>query len=546
MAIKNLVTQGEVGQAVVGLNALADNLDQHVNASLSKAHGWSILDSPYLDTGGDYQTDYGQTGFVAIPGLYNTGVNNDGTLAAPDSVDAHWTLILSPDPAHQGPAAFVANPLRPAWASDGPKSQWLSAQANASLSVKNGTYKFRITFNLSGLNPASAVIQGTWSVDDHATAMLLNGVTTGYTLPSGTLNKQPTSAFTLTSGFVPGLNTLDILVSANSNRVGIRMEVTGIASAGGVFKIPGIFNTGVKNDGTLDVQGNPDQHWKLLQSVDPSNPGPNAIIVKNLDPSWAKNTAVSQWIGTRSNAGQSVPKGTYVYRLTFDMTGFVPATAIIKTTFVSDDTLYQVLLNGQVTGANNGLNNTVKSSTKTAVTSFIISKGFQAGINNLDFYLYNGGGDSGLRIEVSATASQSGSGFAPRVLRLNIGGNIFYVPCQMSGGLDGTPDPAIPNFTGIVSPQSADPATDLTVGSPTPAQLVTTFAALVNAIGDAASNTLLQHAGSPAENVHGGLSWQPDLIINTAGYTVGTRTVNILINGVAYKIVGDINITGPA
>ena len=237
--------------------------------------------------------------------------------------------------------------------------------------------------------------------------------------------------------------------------------------------------------------------------------------------------------------------GNYTYRLSFDLTGYIPATAILKGTFVSDDTVYQVLLNGQITGINNGAANTTNSNTKQYTTSFVITAGFQAGLNTLDFFVYNGVTNTGLRVEINGTAAKAGNNLVSRVLRLTIGGNVFYIPAQASGGLDGTPDPAIPSFSGIVSPQSADPASDLTAGSPTSAELVTTFAALLNAISDSASNALFQHAGSPAEGVHGGLSWQQDSIVTTGGYLVGRRTVNLLINGVQYKLVADTNVSGP-
>jgi hypothetical protein len=47
-----------------------------------------------------------------IPGLFNTGVNDAGTPLAGGSVDPHYSLIQSADPAYPGPDAIVAEPIR--------------------------------------------------------------------------------------------------------------------------------------------------------------------------------------------------------------------------------------------------------------------------------------------------------------------------------------------------------------------------------------------------------------------------------------------------
>jgi len=541
MASKTLVTQDELKQTIAGLNALADNLNEHVNQSLSKGHGWSIIDTPYLDSGGIYHTDFGQSGATSIPGIANTGVNNDGTLASPGSIDQHWTLILSPDPSFPGPNAFVSSPKKANWSSNGPISQWISPAADATKNRKGGSYKYRLSFNLSGLNPASAVVKGSWVSDNNTTAVLLNGVTTGLTGPAN-FGSQPSagSQFYFNSGFTTGVNTLDFIVNNGSGSpTGIRVEITGTASAGGVFAVPTVYGTGLNDNRTLATQGVADPHWTLILSASGLNPGPTAYVLKApLDGSWQGNTSASQWIGVLPNGTQSPGLGAYAFRTTFDLTGFTPNTVILKGQFNVDDSVTQVLLNGIAVAS-------FPKGNKKTISSFLISSGFVSGVNTLDIHTKNTATHTGLRVDMSATGSKSGSGLTSRVLRLNIGGNVFYFPCQASGGLDGTPDPAIPSFTGIISPQSADPATDLTVGSPTPGQLITTFSDQLNAISGAASDTLVQHAGSAAEHVHGGLSFQQDSVVTSAGYLVGRRTVNILIDGVQYKIVGDFNPNGP-
>ena len=195
MSFKNLVTQGELQETIVGLDALVSNLDEHVNQSLSKAHGWSIIDSVYLDAGGIYHTDFGTSAsVVSIPGIFNTGVNNDGSLAVPGDPDAHWTLVQSASVSHPGPAAYISNPNSSAWATNGPNSQWLSPASNGNQSFSGGTYKYRLTFDLTGLNPSSAVISGVWSSDDNTVSILLNGLITGFH-SNATYTQQPQNKF---------------------------------------------------------------------------------------------------------------------------------------------------------------------------------------------------------------------------------------------------------------------------------------------------------------------------------------------------------------
>lgn len=550
MSVKNLVTQDELRTTIDSLNALADNLNEHVNQSLSLAHGWNIVDSTYLDTGGNYHTDFGSAStLVPIPGLFNTGVNNDGTLATIGTADQHWTLVQSADSRYPGPNTYINLSPPSSYTANGPNSQWINPANNSADSgggggVSGGTYIYRLTFNLTGLNAASAVIKGTWLSDNDTNSILLNGLVTGFQGGGSYGSPIGTFQFLLTGPFLPGVNTLDFVVGNDGGPCSLRVEISGKASVGGAFAVPGLFNTGVKSDGTLAAPGTIDQHWTLVQSASPGNPGPNAYVITSPSSIWAKNTPLSQWIGPAANAGTvSSPLGLYVYRLTFDLTGYIPAATIVKGTFYTDDTPNKILLNGQATGVAD--TSTDDSNSWQHGMAFVITTGFQVGINTLDFYVTNSNNVSGLQVVIKGTSPKAGSNLTSRVLRLTVGGNVLYIPCQQSGGMDGVADPAIPVFTGIVSPQSADPATDLTVGSPTPAELVTAFASVLNAISGASSNTLLQHAGSAAESVHSGISWQPDQVFTTGGYLAGRRSVNILINGVQYKIVADNNISGP-
>ena len=130
-------------------------------------------------------------------------------------------------------------------------------------------------------------------------------------------------------------------------------------------------------------------------------------------------------------------------------------------------------------------------------------------------------------------------------VRFAIGEDIFFAPAQAAGGIDGEPDVVLPPYTGLISPQNADPALDLTVGSPVDSALVTTFADALNVIAGSAGATLLTHAGSPAETAHGGLSSKTWYQRDNAGHLVGRRAINLRINGVSWMVICDFDSRGP-
>ena len=87
-----------------------------------------------------------------------------------------------------GPAVDIVEPSDPTWAGD---------------------YSYELTFDMTGLDPLSAVITGKWS-SDNGSQILLNGVSTGATI--GSTGYSALAPFTITAGFAPGINTLTFVV----------------------------------------------------------------------------------------------------------------------------------------------------------------------------------------------------------------------------------------------------------------------------------------------------------------------------------------------
>ena len=167
-----------------------------------------------------------------------------------------------------------------------------------------------------------------------------------------------------------------------------------------------IFNTGVDDHGIVQAPGTPDAHWLLVQSPQSTPPPPDiaATVIQN-HPNWLANDAVggagSSWIGPVNPGATNVAAGQYIYRTTFDLSGaFLPETAILNLNFAVDNSVTDVLINGQSAGiAAGGFGG--------LLGPYTIDSGFVAGLNTLDFLVNNAGAaptPGGLRVEIGGTA----------------------------------------------------------------------------------------------------------------------------------------------
>jgi len=156
-------------------------------------------------------------------------ISNTGVGVTPGAVDPAWNIF--------GTGAAFATTGSPAsfpfggvqWLSDNATSQWISPQATYVPGVTNdpeGGWPFSTTFDLTGLNPSTAVITGRWIADNQGYNIYINGVPTGQT--TGMNAFQTWSTFTINSGFQSGINTLQFFVNNNDaglgGPVGVRVE----------------------------------------------------------------------------------------------------------------------------------------------------------------------------------------------------------------------------------------------------------------------------------------------------------------------------------
>ena len=134
-----------------------------------------------------------------IPGLFSTGVDSNGESLAFGTVDPHYALTGqgSSAIAIERASVFVVPP---------PGSEWIGPSP-VNVNDAPGEYIYTLVFDLTEFDSETAVVTGQWAVDDGVT-LVLNGADTG--LSTGV--KTTLDNFTLSEGFLPGVNTLEFRV----------------------------------------------------------------------------------------------------------------------------------------------------------------------------------------------------------------------------------------------------------------------------------------------------------------------------------------------
>jgi hypothetical protein len=167
-----------------------------------------------------------------VAGVFSTGVDASGNLAADGATDLHWIIGSSADPVNQGPDAIIINPAQspvPPWLAAGPKSKWLAPRADQNVGNAEGNFTYQTFFDLTDVEAASFRLTGQLTVDNSMVDVLVNGVSQGIS-GGGFTTWLP---FTLTNGFVSGPNTIDFIINnapATPNPTAFRADLTGLVA----------------------------------------------------------------------------------------------------------------------------------------------------------------------------------------------------------------------------------------------------------------------------------------------------------------------------
>jgi hypothetical protein len=143
-----------------------------------------------------------------------------------------------------------------------------------------------------------------------------------------------------------------------------------------------LFNTGVGLN-----EGEPDPHWQIVARSDDLKFKPRPAVVRG----WRDNSflpddpAHSRWISLLPGAVEVPQDVVYVFRTTFDLTGMLPSTAVVRGKFMGDDHLVAIRLNGR------RLRVPVHPDTGPFFdwVRFQVSSGFVSGVNVLEFDVLN-------------------------------------------------------------------------------------------------------------------------------------------------------------
>lgn len=160
----------------------------------------------------------------SIPGIFNTGVDDSKIALADNSADSHYKLLVNADGAAdvalvQDSTVFpiVAGP----WVANNASSKWIGPRLETSAAA-GGDYTYRTTVDVTGFDPSDVVVTGLWSSDNEGIEIYINGQPTGQNNTTQFVGLTP---FTISSGFVAGINTIDFkLNNAALGYTGLKVE----------------------------------------------------------------------------------------------------------------------------------------------------------------------------------------------------------------------------------------------------------------------------------------------------------------------------------
>ena len=104
-----------------------------------------------------------------------------------------------------------------------------------------------------------------------------------------------------------------------------------------------LFNTGVGLK-----EGEPDRHWQVVARSDDPKFKPQPAVLRGPSYNALENDPDhSQWLSLVGGEADLPEEVVYVFRTTFDLTGTLPSTAVVRGKFMADDRVVAIRLNGR-------------------------------------------------------------------------------------------------------------------------------------------------------------------------------------------------------
>ncbi len=261
--------------------------------------------------GTDTSAETTLTVYQAVPGLFDTGVDDTGVPLADGSSDLHYTIILYANEVSLVPATVHSSTVFPIvagpWVANSASSKWVAPalETNNPLAA-GGSYKYRATFDLTGFDPATVAIVGKWATDNDGTDILVN------TNPTGLVNTTQFGSFTTfvitpqMGNFVEGLNSIDFVVNnAAAGPTALRVEgLRGYGFPAVAVNVPVVSIT-LNGSGqpTLTFTGEPGATYNVERSI---------TLLEN---DWSPLGTATNDNGAVSFTDPNPPVGTAYYRV---------------------------------------------------------------------------------------------------------------------------------------------------------------------------------------------------------------------------------------
>ncbi|MCZ7639249.1 MAG: immunoglobulin domain-containing protein [Verrucomicrobia bacterium] len=167
--------------------------------------------------------------YEPIPDLFSTGLDSNRAPLADGAIDPHYTLIQNPDV--ESTEAIVEDttvfPISDGtWLPVSATSKWIGPRFNTAESAV-GVYIYRTTFDLTGRDPSTVIIEGRWSTDNAGNEIRVNGVATANPPNTGFNLWTPFTILGTEVNLVAGVNTIDFVVEnvAAIGYTGLRVEI---------------------------------------------------------------------------------------------------------------------------------------------------------------------------------------------------------------------------------------------------------------------------------------------------------------------------------
>ncbi len=183
------------------------------------------------------------------------------------------------------------------------------------------------------------------------------------------------------------------------------------AFAGTPIKITTIYNTGVNDAGVALGVGIADPHYNIVSTNSGEYTSPfTGGLAYTVTSIWLPPPAGTNWITpTNNGTAQGINSGTFDYQTSFDVCCMDPETVCLTGVFAADNSAC-VYVNGAATAAvctNNGSNGDqgFKTLTPISICYSPTTAPFVAGVNRLDFKVWNESGYSGLVVQITGTGN---------------------------------------------------------------------------------------------------------------------------------------------